>query len=533
MANERLAQYNTFQENHLGFKGIIAGVADELIPDGYVPDMENLKITVEGIASAIPNPNVMEPPTDETDLKAIFVWQKDDGTNVLMAQYGVHLFKWTTQWEQIFKGTPADDVAFATTAKASFAAGMGNKVYIAQEATHVMSYDGATLVELWNGPMGKYITLWKNRLFVGAVTHFYGLSASTTGHGTETDASSNGMVIWSNIWTDNAIPDDMHGGATHDNGWYTGSIIDLRTPENSACTGLLPVEENLLMFTASAIFSFSGYAESNFALFDYYHGANTPKNNAVVTAGGVFYVSKDGFYQLGKEPRKISEIVSPLTDPSDTIVSCAYHDGRVWFLTGGTLVALNVSTGSWEKYRLGGLYGTHDVGTQNIIYAADYLYIGTDSGHILIEGVSNSLTPGYRPWYLRTPVLNQGITSANKRYKTMFIYAKNTSDTMEVSYSPDYGSNISIFPSVVGSQSGDRWGTMLWGNDLTVAHTPAQEVTASHGHWSAANADMTIYKREVIYPVARTIKFTFEGTGEGALLGYAIVYTPKRKYGVR
>lgn len=532
MANERLAQYNTYQENHLGFKGIIAGVADELIPDGYVPDMENLKITVEGLASAIPNPNVYEPPTGETDLKSIFVWQKDDGTKMLLAQYGANLYKWDVSltpdnWTKITKGSPAV-AAFGSTAKASFAAGMGDKVYIAQEDTHVMSYSGAALVEIPNGPKGKYISLWKNRFVVAGVTAFYGDTVNAGDTGSPETITSVSMVIWSNI----GLLDSLNGGSRHDNGWYAGSAIDLRTPENSRCTGLLPVEENLLLFTESAIFTFSGYAESNFTLFDYYHGANTPKANAVVSAGGIFYIAPDGFFQLSKEPKNISEAVRPLIDPANATVSCAYYDGRLWFMSGGTLVALNKSTGSWEKYRLGGLY-TDDVGVQSLVYGADYLYVGTATGHILKVGETNPTTVGYRPWYLKTPVLNQGITTGQKRYKAAYIYAKNTSSRLDASYATDYGSDVSIIPAIEGIQSGDKWGTMLWGNDLTIPHDPVQDATPGAGHWSGANADMMIYKRFIVSQLARTIRFLFQGTGEGALLGYAIVYTPKRKFGVR
>jgi hypothetical protein len=154
------------------------------------------------------------------------------------------------------------------------------------------------------------------------------------------------------------------------------------------------------------------------------------------------------------------------------------------------------------------------------------------TGNILKLNLQNT-TPGYKSWYLETPVLNQGITSGDKRYKTMFIYAKNTSATIRTSYSLNYGAYDSISGDVVGVELGDKWGTMLWGNDLTVAHTPAQEATASAGHWSGSSSEMEIYKRSVIADLARTIKFRFEGSGEAALLGYAIVYKPKRKSGVR
>jgi hypothetical protein len=535
---EKLQQYNTFQESHLGFKGIIAGVAEELIPDGYVPDMENLKISVEGIAEAVISPATIAPPSGEggtgKELKSIFVWKQDSGTNVLLAQYGPNLYRRDgDHWHEILNATAH---AFGTsTKKASYAAGMMDELYVVNEDTQCMKITNAfVMTTLLNGPKGKYITLWKNRLFIGAVTAFYGLvtdaqvTAGTSGSvQTIPFGALSSAVIWSNIGLENQVVGvaDAH----HDAGWYTGSIVVLRTPENSACTGLLPVSENLLMFTESAIFSFSGYSESNFSSFDYYHGANTPKDNAVVVAGGVFFIGDDGFYTLDKEPKKISDAVGQLIAPSDTLVSCAYFDNRVWFCTGHTLVAINVGTGAWEKYQ----YGTTNVETQDIVYAADNLYLGMGTtGNILKLNLQNT-TPGYKSWYLETPVLNQGITSGDKRYKTMFIYAKNTSATIRTSYSLNYGAYDSISGDVVGVELGDKWGTMLWGNDLTVAHTPAQEATASAGHWSGSSAEMEIYKRSVIADLARTIKFRFEGSGEAALLGYAIVYKPKRKSGVR
>lgn len=520
---ETLPQFNTYQESHLGFKGIIAGVADELIPDGYVPDMENLKITIEGIAEAVINPQSIAPPTGEggtgKELKSIFVWHQDSGTNVLLIQYGPNLYRRDgDHWHEILNGAAH---AFGTsTEKASYAGGMQDELYIVNKDTQCMKLTNTfTLTTLWNGPKGKYITLWKNRLFIGCVTAFYGLASTTTSHGSAETlpfGASSSAVIWSNI----GLVDDLHGGATHDNGWYLGSIIALRTPENSACTGLLPVQENLLMFTKSAIFSFSGYAESNFSSFDYYHGASTPKDNAVTVAGGVFYISDDGFYALSKEPKKISEPVSQLIAPTDTLVSCTYFDSRVWFCTGHTLVALNVATGAWEKYQ----YGTTNVQTQDVIFAGDHLYLGMGiTGNILQLDVENATTPGHKAWYLSTPVLNQGITSADKRYKTLFVYAKNTDSVMYVSTEFDYGTGRPVSPDIVGLEAGEKWGTMLWG----------LEATSGHGHWSATSSSMTVYKRAIIADVARTIRLRFNGGGEAALLGYAVVYTPKRKYGVR
>lgn len=518
---ERLAQYNTYQENHLGFKGIIAGVADELIPDGYVPDMENLKITVEGIAEAVKTPEYIVPPTGETDLKNIFVWYRDDGSTVTLAQYGAKLYKWSgTAWTVILKG---GGNAFASTKKCSFAAGMSDKVYIAQEDTQVMSYDGTTLATLPNGPKGRYITLWKNRLFVGYIKSFYGQSTSSTTSGTETTSVSGSALQSAVLWSNINLAEVLHNtdAAHYDNGWSTFSLIELRTPENSECTGILPAGENLILFTKSGAFTFSGYSESNFNSFDYYHGVNTPKNNAVISVGGVYYIADDGFFSFAKEPKLISDAVKPIIDPSSSNVSCAYFDGRIWFITGYTLVALNMGNGSWEKYQFGKfLYGSTDVGQQNLVYATpDHMYIGTTLGYILEIDVPSTVASGYRPWYLKTPVLNQGITSDQKRYKSVFIYARNSNDVLNASFSVDYGEEIGIIPAISGTMKTGTgvWGTMLWGT----------------GTWSSEDEHIKIYKRFMVCPLARTVRFSFYGTGEGALLGYGIVYTPKRKLGVR
>lgn len=682
----RLSQSNAFSDSHLGFKGIFAGISDELIPEGYVPDMENLKITQEGIAAAIPNPTTIAPPDGQTALTSMFVWQKDDGTDTLLAQYGAKLYKRVgtpLAWVEIerspspwsiggggvnlltanqsnaetdltgvstgtgtltrntvspmagaadFKLVAAGDypifqtstktavvagnwysgqllaresgcaaprnlglnivwytageaaigtsylslplgttatvlslqgqapatatqailymsldgvvdgeilyadnlmieeyspVVFGSTKKASYAAGMNNQLFIAQEDTQCMSYDGTTLAALWNGPKGRYITLWKNRLWVGYLKSFYGMSTTATSNGTETTTAEGGglqsTVVWSNINLAEVLHDT---DASHfDNGWSPLSMIALKTPENSVCTGILPAQETLLMFTASAVFKFSGYSETTFTSFNSYNGADTPKDGAVITAGGVFYVSGDGFFLLSAlkteydTPKKISEAVKPLINLTNGVVSCANFDGRVWFCTGGTLVALNSATGAWEKYKLGGLYGATDVGIQNIVYAFDHLYVGTSTGYILEPDVPAT---GYRSWYLQTPTLNQGITTTPKRYTSLFVYARNTSDTMYSSYSADRGNNMTINPAISGITTGDLWGAMLWG----------AEATTGHGHWSLTNTGMMVYRRLISLPLARTISFMFTGTGDGALLGYSVSYRAKRKTGV-
>jgi hypothetical protein len=515
MATERLVQYNTFQDNHLGFKGILSGVADEIIPDGYVPDMENLRISVEGIAESVIKPAKIVPPTGQTALKSMFVWQKDDGTNTLLAQFGTKLYRWKgtftgdgSDWLEIKNGTSD---AFSSANPASFAGGMMNECYIAQENTQLMKLTSSfVLSTLPNGPKARYITIWKNRIFLAYITTSYGMSSTSGTNGTANTTLRPAGVYWSNVNLMEVLHDT--DSSHYDNG-FPELQLNLTTPENSEATGMLPVKENLVLFCKSAIFTFSGYSNNTFSLFDYYHGANTPKNNALVVAGGAYYVSEDGYFTLAQEPKPISLPVVQLIHPESSLVSCAYFDSRIWFCTGHSLTAMNINNGNWERYE----YGTHNVETQDIVYSADHLYLGMSSGAIYILDVNDSTGSGYMNWYLQTPVHNQGLTSADKRYKTLFVFMKNSSAPTKISYSLDYSSERNIIPDIVGADDGDKWGTMLWGT----------------GTWSETSQNMETYKRFVISDVARTIKLRFSGSGKASLLGYSIVFTPKRKMGVR
>jgi hypothetical protein len=579
---ERLAQYETLQENHLGFKGILSGIAEELIPEGFVPDMENLRISTEGIVEAVHLPKHINIPTGiaASAPLSLFMWQKDNGDDVLFAQYSNRLFKyysatWTelrraegtlhgainnsvtaitthaasiltvpftikidteimhvtnegsgTDWtvERAQEGTTIaahndDSViyidAFNSSAKAAYAGGMGNEVYIVNRTTQMLEYDDSTLQHYMpssgyvsHAPMGDYIAVWKNRIFISGNIKLYATTAAK-----DTAVSATDYVF--GLVYSNLLAEEKNTGSGFDGGFPVGSsLVQFRTAEHSQITGMIPVGENLLIFLESAIFSFSGYSNDSFNAIDIYHGANTPMQNAVVRAGGLYFISGDGIYALGELPQKISKNIDKFLDTTTGNFSCAYWDDRLWFATNGHLVAMNMSTGNWEKYNLTG---------QDLVYSTPtYLYITNTDGSIYTMGDDDTTL---LTWYLETPVLNQGITTADKRYRSIFIYHMAYADAITLVCYPDYSDTATnVTPTVTSSVTGHVWGatdetyTLHWGVD----------------EWSEMSRDIEVSQRSFAIPngVARTIKIKFSGTGDVGLLGYAITYKPKRKFGI-
>jgi hypothetical protein len=591
---ERLAQYETLQENHLGFKGILSGIAEELIPEGFVPDMENLRISTEGIVEAVHLPIYYSPPTGITSgAKSIFTWQTDSGVNRLFAQYERRIFEYisgdansggsdTTHWHELRRegtdltsdieigdnhahvtagwlfdsftvtisgifmtvasggttttwtlsanaaehhtsGTHVMVEALNSDARAAFIGGMGNDLLVVNHDTQVIMYDGTAVnpefiaqvpssgATASHAPKGDYMAIWKNRVFVaGNVTGY-----ATTDHAGDSPAATSEMfgMIYSTIGLG-----EGNTGLGFDGGWTTqSSIVQFRTSENSQITGLLPIEGALLVFLESAIFSFSGYSNDTFNAIDIYHGANTPKQNAIVRAGGIYYISDDGIYALGDTPQKISKNIDEFLDTaSDNNQSCTYWDDRLWFASNGHLVAMKIDSGSWEKY---------NIANQDLIYGSDHLYLTTTNGRIYNF---YDETTSYLAWYLETPVLNQGITTADKRYKSLFVYHRVSADSIVTKVYSDYSETATnVTPDITSVVTGHTWG-------LTSSHAS----TSLHWNvdeWSAIKRDIEVVQRYLYIQngIARTIKIKFNGTGDVGLLGYSIVYKPKRKFGVR
>jgi len=147
----KMRQRGSYQIDQMGFKGLLGSVEDELLPDGYISEVKNLELDkTQGLLKSIRNPTevnsvkdtdvwtsgtaialntIVLPTTSDTHfyictvagttgateptwskttgttttdntvtwteaglitdaVKAIFLWEKDDGTKTLLAQIG-------------------------------------------------------------------------------------------------------------------------------------------------------------------------------------------------------------------------------------------------------------------------------------------------------------------------------------------------------------------------------------------------------------------------------------------------------------
>jgi hypothetical protein len=286
---------------------------------------------------------------------------------------------------------------------------------------------------------------------------------------------------------------------------------------------MIPVGDTLYITTESASFTFSGYSNTTFESFPYNYSLDQPVNNALVNAeGGVYFIGKDGIFAVqerNKPPKRISEPIDTLADYTSSVKSCAYFNGKVYFLIGTRVFILNLRNGYWEK---------RSYSNMSLIYSFDHLYLGTSTGSVYKLDVSAS---GYLPWYLTTKTHNEGITVLQKRYKTIYVFYKttSTSNTINVDLYEDYSTQaqrIGSFDTSVTLADSYYWSNTATGNALIWGTLPS--------HWSAVySGNIDVKRLYAFVGVARTISLKFSGTGQVGLLGYTLAFKPRKRKGVR
>ena len=558
---QRLPQPNTWEEPCLGFKGILNNVNPELLPDGYVSDMENLETTIEGMPESIANPTLLGT-IASGNIIAFFAWQKDDGTIIYLCQSGTKIYRWITDaWFRI--------KTFTSSAKVSFASGMADTVYIVHPVDGLWSYTGTLLVTALTGTVevvtastavvgtttafdtelvvgdrikigtetftvsvitnATHLTLSSNYLGAGAS----GLTAYTDVKAVVVSAHANAtgkyITLWKNrffVAGNTTYPQRISWCKINDpTDWTTADItgvVDFRTAEDSRITGIIPVGDILYVTSESASFSLSGYSNVTFESFPYNYSLDQPVSNAIVNAeGGVYFIGRDGIFSVGERntpPKRISMPIDSLVDYTSAIKSCAYWKSKVYFLIGTKIFILNLVTGFWEK---------RSYSSMSLIYSFDHLWLGTSAGSAYKLDVG---TTGYLTWYLTTKVHNEGITVLQKRYKTLYVFYKTTStaNTINVDLYEDYSNQaqrIGSFDTSVGA-TGAYY--------QLVATVDADAAQWGYDVYSSAYiGNIDVKKLYAFIGVARTVSLKFSGEGRVGLLGYTLAFKPKRRIGVR
>lgn len=406
----KLPRPKTYVEDNYGFKGLKTDTVDEVLPRGYISEMENLTISKEdGTLQAIHNPTIIGSAIAATSIKTIFNWRKDDGTETLLAQCGTGLYKWTgSAWSSI--------KTFSTDEKVSIVSGMLNKLYVLNPTDGLFDWDGITFsTVIAAAPKGQYMELWYNKLFI----------CGEMNDGTYTPY----RVRWS------ALNDPTT--------WAANDHIDFRTPENSQVTGMKGYKQALYITTASSISII--VSVTSFANYFIYSGSLSPIANQIVTTDGFYYAASTGLYALENDDTPFN-----LTDPykeywsSSNPQSLVYFDDNLYYLNNDNIMLYSLTNKTYERR----VYAD-----ANVLYAADHLYMGTTDGKVYKLDVAAS---GYLSWSFKTRVHNFNLPLNKKRPVELIIRNKLTTaeTTYTVSAYYDYGTSTALGTVTIAAGTG-------------------------------------------------------------------------------
>ena len=149
---------NSYLNRESLFKGLLTNIEPENLPDGFVPEVKNLSFDIQGKLNSVKAPLQIGSLTNP--IKTIFMWKKDNNTNLLIVQAGNTLYKYDgTTWTS-FK-------TFSNAEPASFSGGFFDTLYIMHHTDGFFSYNGTTVTAMQDAPKAKYLFLWTAYLFAG------------------------------------------------------------------------------------------------------------------------------------------------------------------------------------------------------------------------------------------------------------------------------------------------------------------------------------------------------------------------------
>ena len=376
---------NSYLNRESLFKGLLTNIEPENLPDGFVPEVKNLSFDIQGKLNAVKAPLQIGSLTNP--IKTIFMWKKDNNTNLLIVQAGNTLYKYDgTTWTS-FK-------TFTTAEPAAFSGGFFDTLYIMHHTDGFFSYNGTTVTAMQDAPKAKYLFLWTAYLFAGG-----DLSENKQTPPQDTTYAPF-RVRWSPI-VDNSF-----------NGWYqayeyggetVNNFIDFRTPENSNITGIGVWNRRIVVFTENSIEELYGYKPEAFQVNTIYKGHLTCLMNSIAYYDYVYYISPDGLCIMGKDAIKVGDAYKKYWKTTGTYYSLAQYNGNIYGNQDSDIFLYSTQKRTWEHY--------YFANTSYLYSSSDTLYLGTTDGKVYKWEKGST----YLPWEVKTKVINYGRSDRYKR----------------------------------------------------------------------------------------------------------------------
>ncbi len=343
-----------------GFQGIMTNVDPAFLPDGFVPESTNLHFE-NGLASTINKDSTIG--TLGAPIEMMFMWNRDNGENILFAQAGNILYK-------LEGGTWSSVHSFSNSEACSISGGFFDSVYIIHP-DGFFKYNNTTVTQISSAPKAKYLLLWQTYLFAG-------------GSLVESDGTVAPFRVRWSPFADASLND-----------WYSGdavqNFVDFRTTENSNINGLGVWNRRIIVFTKDSIEELAGSKPSQFIVNTIYKGKLTAINNrAIAYYDYVYYLSEDGLCIMAKDAVTIGDIYKKYWNNNASSYSLAENKGVLYGNSGDDILVYNTLSKMYEHYFIQGA---------NTIYSAnEKIYIGKTDGTIVILGEGS----GSKEWTITT-----------------------------------------------------------------------------------------------------------------------------------
>ena len=236
------------------------------------PDMLNVTVDPRGGIAMRKGVNRRNPTALGADVKGMWGFHTDSGTNQLMVNYGTAVAHSASG-----NFTALTNIAARTSGSRVYGVTFNNVAYGVSYDKASFKWDGSTDADLgttWdsagNMPQAQYITSWNNFVWLG---------------GTYEGSASKYRVRWSNINTAET--------------WTADDYVDVgKGEEGDYITGLVPAGDRLLVFKSNSVHQIFGWDSDSFQLTTLTQRiGSVPLSSPVSTPYGVFFWNAhDGLY---------------------------------------------------------------------------------------------------------------------------------------------------------------------------------------------------------------------------------------------
>jgi hypothetical protein len=472
-----------FQIHSGRFRGLFTAEPATLIPDDYLADMSNLRVTDFGTLMSVPKP-------------------EEFSVSLPSPRYPIESI--SMPWLLYI--------------------GMGGLVYLSTDPAVLLANDNGAYGFKFIEFLGRDYTFTRDEGLFDAITHdkidapLVGYQEA--GYDERLDFQCNAICSYEcRLWiaygsllrgsgkgkTPDSV-DEVNGNRKVFGAW-TGpnANIYVRFTDDSQITHLFSMYNGLYIFTPGHVYTLTQFWGGTTNCL--YAGQNLPQKVGtgvrqfpLCTGRAIYYVRNNAFYKFETEPVSLSTVLSL---PNLLAYYVTEYDNRLWFLvsTAGApigvevnyLYALNKTTKVWEKYDIqltpkGATY--YDTltamiaGPQETSPAYDTLYLGTSLG-LILRWYSGQAETDTLPWMLVTKAFSPSMDFAHQGVK------------MKVDYLAQDETSEVIVTSYLDGVEGCRFSFDMEGNLGDFMHR-----------------DFDIPTNEV----CNTLQFKLEGTGKATLI---------------